>query len=255
MLRSEESTDVKSAGERLGSLRREIRDWCAAHADPKNAARYQRYFREGWDAWGIRDDEAWRARKRQWLDDYADLTLADHLKLGETLFATGKYEEGATAIYFVKRHEAAWKKSTLAGVAKWFAAGVGNWAHTDVICAELLAPMLRTRVVRLEDFARWRRSRHKYQRRAVPVAMLGLLKTEAPDYTAMLDFLRPMMHDEERVVHQGLGWFLREAWKKQPRPVEAFLLDFKDTAPRLVFQYATEKMTPEQKKRFRRGGS
>jgi 3-methyladenine DNA glycosylase AlkD len=59
------------------------------------------------------------------------------------------------------------------------------------------------------------------------------------------------MLDAERVVQQGVGWFLREAWKKEPAPVEALLAEFKDTAPRLIFQYATEKMTPAQRTRFR----
>jgi hypothetical protein len=49
-----------------------------------------------------------------------------------------------------------------------------------------------------------------------------------------------------------VGWFLREAWKIEPEPVEAFLLKYKNTAPRLIFQYATEKMTKEGKERFRR---
>ena len=61
-----------------------------------------------------------------------------------------------------------------------------------------------------------------------------------------------MMMDPEREVHQGLGWFLREAWKKQPEPTELFLLKWKNTAPRLIFQYATEKMTPEGKQKFRK---
>jgi len=74
------------------------------------------------------------------------------------------------------------------------------------------------------------------------------------DYDQLLNFIRPLMLDEERVVHQGLGWFLREAWKKKAEPVEAFLLEWKDSVPRLIFQYATEKMTPENKARFRRKG-
>jgi 3-methyladenine DNA glycosylase AlkD len=81
--------------------------------------------------------------------------------------------------------------------------------------------------------------------------MLAVLKKEK-DYAPLLDFLRPLMMDEEKVVRQGLGWFLREAWKLQREPVEAFLLVWKDRAPRLIYQYATEKMTPEEKARFRR---
>jgi 3-methyladenine DNA glycosylase AlkD len=81
--------------------------------------------------------------------------------------------------------------------------------------------------------------------------MLALLKSEF-DPARLLDFIRPMMMDDERVVHQGLGWFLREIWKKRPAETEQFLLEWKDTAARLIFQYATEKMAPEQKARFRR---
>ncbi len=71
------------------------------------------------------------------------------------------------------------------------------------------------------------------------------------DYKDMLDFITPLMHDPERVVQQGMGWFLREAWKIKPKPVETFLLKYKDSAPRLIFQYATEKMSKEDKLRFR----
>ncbi|MDP4292683.1 MAG: DNA alkylation repair protein, partial [Bacteroidota bacterium] len=50
----------------------------------------------------------------------------------------------------------------------------------------------------------------------------------------------------------GIGWFLREAWTIQPSETEAFLLRWKETAPRLIFQYACEKMTAEQKLQFKR---
>jgi hypothetical protein len=59
------------------------------------------------------------------------------------------------------------------------------------------------------------------------------------------------MHDDERVVHQGLGWFLREAWKRDAADVEPFLLRFKDSAPRLIFQYATERMAAADKARYK----
>jgi 3-methyladenine DNA glycosylase AlkD len=49
-----------------------------------------------------------------------------------------------------------------------------------------------------------------------------------------------------------MGWFLREAWKVNAAEVEAFLLKYKDSAPRLIIQYACEKMTPENKQRFKR---
>lgn len=60
------------------------------------------------------------------------------------------------------------------------------------------------------------------------------------------------MLDAERVVHQGLGWFLREAWKIKKEETESFLLKWKNQAPRLIYQYATEKMSTEEKNVLRK---
>ena len=83
------------------------------------------------------------------------------------------------------------------------------------------------------------------------MTLIKALKMEYkfPDLVAFID---PMLGDTEKVVHQGLGWFLREAWKLDHEPVEAFLLKWKDTCARLIIQYATEKMTKEEKLRFKR---
>ena len=78
------------------------------------------------------------------------------------------------------------------------------------------------------------------------MTLVTLLKTRK-DYKTLLDFVEPLMQDPAREVHQGAGWFLRELWKLDPKLAERFLLRYKDTAPRLIFQYATEKMTAEQK--------
>jgi 3-methyladenine DNA glycosylase AlkD len=82
--------------------------------------------------------------------------------------------------------------------------------------------------------------------------MLLALVDRTAELPALLEAVRPLMLDAEKVVQQGVGWFLREAWKRQPKPVEAFLMEYRDTAPRVIFQYATEKMTPAQKARFKR---
>jgi 3-methyladenine DNA glycosylase AlkD len=235
------------------SLASEIQAYCAAHADPKKAAKYARYFREGYDAWGLMDIKSpfWNEKQEEWLERYGSMGLPGFLKLGELLFASGKYEEGSMAIQCLKHHRDQVGPRTLPGLAKWFAAGIRNWAHTDVLCGEVIAPLVAEGRIKYEALGPWRRSKYQYQRRAVPVAMLDLLRTGAA-VPPLLEFLRPLMMDPERVVQQGLGWFLREAWKKQPKPVEAFLLEWKDRAPRLIFQYATEKMTPAARARFRR---
>jgi 3-methyladenine DNA glycosylase AlkD len=237
-------------------LAAEIRAYCEANANPKQVDKYARYFKEGYDSWGLldKDNPIWHQRQAEWLEKYPDMGTRGFLKLGEILFRSPKYEEGSLAIRLLKEFRDELDEKAVAGLAKWFEAGIGNWAHTDVLCGEITAPLLANGTIPLKSLAPWRSSDLKYQRRAVPVSMLGLLKVRK-EVGPLVEFLRPMMMDAERVVHQGLGWFLREAWKKQPKPVEAFLLEWKDRAPRLIFQYATEKMTPSARALFRRAKS
>ncbi|NLF42286.1 MAG: DNA alkylation repair protein, partial [Bacteroidales bacterium] len=81
--------------------------------------------------------------------------------------------------------------------------------------------------------------------------LIKSLKT-TEDYTPFFKLISPLMDDKERVVHQGTGWFLREAWKRQSCFTEAFLLQYKNTSARLIFQYACEKMNKEDKLRFKK---
>jgi 3-methyladenine DNA glycosylase AlkD len=234
-------------------LVKEIRKYCRENADAEKAKKYERYFKEGYDSWGIieREHPFYNAKQSGWLEKYADLGVSGFVKAGALLFESGKYEEGAMAIRFIKSHLDEMDAKAVASLGAWFASGIGNWAHTDVLCGEVLKPLLLSGQIRPLALEPWRKSEYKYQRRAAAVALIGLLK-KAADIAKLIEFVRPLMHDKERVVHQGVGWFLREAWKIDPKPVEAFLAEFKDTAPRLIFQYATEKMTAAQKTRYKK---
>ena len=160
-----------------------------AHQDPKKAGKWARYFREGYDAWGLLDEDhpIWNEKQQEWLESYAGLGLRGFLKAGELLFQSGKYEEGALAIRFLKTRRDELDAASVGKLAKWFEAGIRNWAHTDVLCGELIAPLLESRRIDLAVLAGWRESEFKYQRRAIPVAMLGLLKTR-PGHPAAVGF-------------------------------------------------------------------
>jgi 3-methyladenine DNA glycosylase AlkD len=162
-----------------------------------------------------------------------------------------KFEEVSYAIICVAHFKNEFSHEHFQRVGRWLETGIRNWAHTDILCSEILSPCLVQQIVTLEEMADWRTSEHKYKRRAVPVAMIPWIKKTRKPKPA-IHFIDSMMLDPERVVHQGLGWFLREAWKIDPKPVETHLKKWKESAPRLIFQYATEKMTKEQKEAFRR---
>ncbi|MFH1161606.1 MAG: DNA alkylation repair protein [bacterium] len=227
----------------------EIRSFCMAKADPAIVQKYARYFKDGYDAYGL-PSGVFMAKVKELLASKT-LTMETVIEASYDLVKGEKYEEPSFAMQLLKGFSNQFTKETFSVIEQWFPIGIRNWAHTDALCSELLTPMLQRQLITMKDFTGWRKSKFPFQRRAVPVALIKLAK-KSDTIQPYLDFIDPMMMDPERVVHQGLGWFLREAWKVHPAPVEAFLLKWKNDAARLIFQYATEKMSKDDRVRFRR---
>jgi 3-methyladenine DNA glycosylase AlkD len=223
--------------------------YCQTHADESIVKKYSRYFKEGYDAYGV--TFPLMEEKLRYVMTEISPDLETVLETSRLLLKGTKYEATSFALMMVKALKKEFKPENFDEIGRWFSMGINNWAHTDALCSEILSVFLLKKIVDYKAMAEWRKSTNKFQRRAVPVALIKLLK-ERDDYREFFDFIKPLMMDTAREVHQGVGWFLREAWKKQHLQTGEFLLKWKDTAPRLIFQYATEKMTPAEKERFRR---
>lgn len=233
------------------SLAREIRSVLKDHANPTLVEKYGRYFVEGYDAYGVNLKDI-KTEMNGWLKDNCEpYGLEGFLQLGDELVRFGKYEEGFIAISFIKHFRKEFTAHTLERLGNWLEDGLCNWAHVDVFCGDVLSFFIVKEIVELEAFSSWRNSASKWKRRSVPVTLISAVKNGYP-ITMMLDFIEPMLLDEERVVHQGLGWFLREAWKKEPSVVESLLLKWKDRCARLIVQYATEKVDKQKKAIFKK---
>jgi len=233
-------------------LYEEIVNYCKANANKEIADKYARFFREGYNAYGLTDNL---------LNDKVTLILRDPevdldliLKTSNYLIKSGKYEETFFAILLLNAFSDEFTPDLLNKISHWFQIGIINWAHCDVLCRDILSPLLVNNIIDISDLDIWKAAENKFQRRAVPVSMIPLLK-KTNNFSPLFSFIEPLMMDQEREVQQGLGWFLREAWKLDQKSTEKFLMKWKNEAPRLIYQYATEKMPKEERKRFRRDKS
>ena len=222
--------------------------YLVSNSDPKIAEKYRKYFVEGYDPYGV--DASLTVRKAEELIKNG-ISLDEAMSVSLELVSSGKYEEGHLAISLIKRLRKQYTKETFKQIAGWFQKGIRNWAHVDGLSGDVVSSFLIDGIVGLHDISAWETSEYKYQRRTVPVS---LIKTVGRTFTSnqVIDTVEPLMLDPEKVVQQGMGWLLREIWKKDPAPVEAILMKYRLTGPRVIFQYATEKMTPEKKEEFRR---
>jgi 3-methyladenine DNA glycosylase AlkD len=237
----------------IETLASEIRQFCIENSDEALVKKYSHYFVEGYDAFGV-PQKVMENQRDIWQKEHkTEFGMNGFLRLGDLLVATGKYEEASFAIWFVDSFKMEFTPATLERVGQWLDTGVRNWAHADYLSSKIFSELVSRKIVPYTAFAPWRTAESKWKRRVVPVSLIKPLP-QYENIQDILDFLSPMMIQPEKVVHQGLGWFLREAWKVYPQPVDAFLLQWKESSSRLIFQYATEKMTSEQKARFKREG-
>ena len=231
---------------------KEVRAFCEANADPDRARRYARFFTEGYDAYGVDyRTPSWELNLALWTERLRAAGPGALIETGNLLTATGKYEECSFAILLAGNLTEFHTAALFRGIGGWFdSGGIRNWGHTDVLCKMVLSRFIVSGIAGLDHLLEWRQSTAKFKRRAAAVTLVESI--EVRDVDAWLTFIEPLMSDGEKVVHQGVGWLLREMWKRERRPVEQFLLRHRETAPRLIYQYATEKMEPAAKERFRR---
>ncbi|TSA31188.1 MAG: DNA alkylation repair protein [Porphyromonadaceae bacterium] len=227
----------------------EIRSYCLANANEANVIKYSRYFKGGFNAYGLANGQV-ESKVKDLLQDKT-ITIPLILQAASELVKSEMYEETGFALLMLNHRKKQYSHEVFKAIEFWFAFGIRNWAHADMLGMWILPDLVKQKVVAIEDFRPWLTSEYKFQRRCVPVTLIKSLKTTV-DISELFGFIEPLMTDPEREVHQGAGWFLREGWKINREVTEKYLMKHKNTAPRLIIQYATEKMSKEERLKFRK---
>ncbi len=228
-----------------------IREFCIKNSKQANIDKYSRYFKEGFNGYGI-DQKVFEAQRDFWIAEWKpEMNLSTYLELGDKLVQNGKYEEISFAISFLKSEQENFTPATFDRIGNWFDLGISNWANTDVLCMLVLSSFFVDKVIALEKLKEWTNAKSEWKRRAVPVTLCELVKVDLKPSNAF-PLIEPLMLDKSEYVQKGIGTLLRGLWKKYPEPIEDFLYKWKDTSGRLIIQYATEKMEKEYRNKFKR---
>ena len=235
-------------------IEKDIRKFLKNNTDEKVIKKYAKYFKEGYDPYGVAGEKL-SPKIDEWFNLCEEkLNRKELLTLCEHLLSTGKFEEASIALGFMERLRKGYSSSLFNTVGKWFGRYIVNWAHCDGACGNIVYPFLADEVVDFKDLLAWAQSPSRWKRRAAAVTMVqDFYKGGTANVARAIQVARKLILDPEKVVQQGTGWLLREAWKKSPKKVEDFLFEWKDETPRLIIQYATEKIDKAKRKKFRRG--
>jgi 3-methyladenine DNA glycosylase AlkD len=226
-----------------------IYDYFENHRNEANIEHYSRWFKGGFVGFGL-DTGDLKALSTQ-IKKRPDFCVELALDIADKLVSDIRYEAVIVAYSIVSAKAGELDKVAFNRISNWFEVGIENWAHCDVISGEIISPMLINKVIDYSDLENWRISTRKFKRRAAPVSIIKYFKI-AKNLEESIAFLEPMILDAERETQQGIGWALREIWKLDNEIVENLLMKYRNDAPRLIYQYACEKMDKEYKKRFAR---
>ena len=121
---------------------------------------------------------------------------------------------------------------------------INNWDLVDSSAPGVLGKWLenkdRSILYQLAD------SQLLWENRIAMVATLHFIrKNETEDVLKLSKLFLSHSHD---LMHKASGWMLREAWKRNPGPIEKFLQAHKLQMPRTMLRYAIEKMPEEQRR-------
>lgn len=229
----------------------EIRSFFNKNSDEKIVKKYARYFKEGFDGYGI-ETKIFERQRDIWIEGWkVDMSLEKYLDLGDEFMRTGRFEEKSIAIAFVASERKNYTPKTFDRIGNWFEMGISNWATTDVLCMLVLSSFLIDHIISFDDLKPWTNSKSEWKRRAVPVILVELLKVDLEPSVA-LSTIEPLMLDDSEYVQKGIGTLLRGLWKKNSEEIENFLLEWKDNCGRKIVHYTTEKMDKEHRKKFKR---
>ena len=217
-----------------------------AQADPSQTQQLMRFFRTGPGQYGAGDRFLGikMPPHRELARLYRDLPLSELSPLLDSPW----HEMRMTGLLILQLQ---YKRSDAAGKAERFAfllrhlKALNNWDLVDVIVPETIGDYLWRNPQERERLQTWISSQDLWERRIALLASLAFIHRRETGLTGEL--AAQVLGDDQDLIHKASGWMLREAGKREPASLLAFLEAHAAVMPRTMLRYAIEKLSPEQR--------
>jgi 3-methyladenine DNA glycosylase AlkD len=216
----------------------EVRSAFEEFKNPERAASSLWFFRTGKGQYGEGDKFLGLTvpHQRRLAKRFAELPLATL----DSLLRSGYHEHRLTAILILvgqyQRGDLA-KKQEIFDFLVERRDRVNNWDLVDSSAPYIVGEHLVNRSRRI--LYRWAVSGSLWDRRIAMVSTAAFIRRgDLADTFALAEKLLGDGHD---LIHKAVGWMLREAGKRDPEALRAFLQEYYPSLPRTVLRYAIER--------------
>ncbi|HEY8923581.1 MAG TPA: DNA alkylation repair protein, partial [Polyangia bacterium] len=213
----------------------------AARAVAARAAASTRFFKCGPGEYGEGDHfiGVTVPQQREVARAFATLPLAEC----RALLASPVHEHRLTAVLILIRQ---FQRGDEAGRARIFRLLLGargaldNWDLVDTAAPPIFGAYLLEHPAERPRFERLLTSRRLWDRRIAILTAGRLGRAGAPQL--LLDLAARSLADPHDLMHKAVGWMLREAGKRDPAVLRAFLDRHAASMPRTMLRYAIERL-------------
>jgi 3-methyladenine DNA glycosylase AlkD len=174
-------------------------------------------------------------------------TIDEARRFASTMIARPELEAKALGIILLGRFQREFDRSLLSDVRRWLERSCHDWASTDGLCVDVVAPLVVAQPELRRVLRGWRRSPQLYVRRASAVGLIGLAR-RGQHLDEAYAAARALAADDHHLMQKAVGWLLREAGKTDPAQLDRFLRAHGHRLGRTAVRYAIERF-PEDRRR------
>lgn len=123
---------------------------------------------------------------------------------------------------------------------------INNWDLVDRAAPYVVGGYLNDKPRKV--LATLAKSKNPWERRTAIVSTYYFIRND--DTADTFKIARLLVHDQHPLVQKAVGSWVREAGKRDPDALLAYLEEFSGSMPRTTLRYAVEKLSKEQRARF-----
>ncbi len=212
----------------------EIRD----SSDPEREAQLRRYFREPIESHGLTSQQSKDIARKYYPELRGNLEKA--MSLTGELLSRRNLSYSSVTLRMLERFSRQLEPSHFQIFDGWVEY-LTNWATTDHLGTKIIAEAVKKDPSLVERLLDWTGSDNRWRRRAAAVSLVPLAR-RGEMLGHVFRVADRLMTDGDDMVQKGVGWMLKEASKRHPEEVRAYLLRWREESPSLILRYASEKL-------------
>lgn len=218
----------------------------AAHACPANARGQKAYLKSDLEFHGVTSAFV-RETARAFTRAHPDLDRRTLAALVEALWLTPYHDLRWLGVALLERRARDLMPADLPLVERLLRRST-NWDQVDWLATRIAGPVLERHPRAAERLDRWARDRNFWLRRAAMLSLLLPIRRGGGDFPRFASYASRMVGEKEFFIRKAIGWVLREASKKRPAIVYAFLAAHRDRVSGLTLREGA-KYLPARMKR------